>query len=174
MKVVTLINLGAATRVVHDAKHRPVVIEIGERAESIEIHDKVYELLNRGQHNDTLLIIDPSKFELPEKMKLVLDLIRRLDDGFESELLNSYGRIFGTAEAHKRPSRQTMLVNLLKLSRSFCRFTLNKERADSTVSGDPLTTEVNVEVDSQTQPEPPVTPAPTAQKNPGRNRRHRR
>lgn len=173
MKVVTLINLGAATRVVHDAKHRPVVIETGERAEFITIDDKVFDILSRGQHNDTLIMIDPVKFELPEKMKIILDLIRRMDDGVDSELLRSYGKIFGVEESNKRPSRHVMLANLLKVSRNFCQFTLNRQRSsDYLVEGDPTRTEVTVDTISKPtpKPEPPVTPEPTR----GTRRRHRR
>lgn len=166
MKVVTLINLGAATRIVHDVRHRPVVIETGDRAEFIEIDDKVHELLSRGQHNDTLILIDPAKFVLPEKMKLVLDLIRRLDDGIESELLNSYGKIFGKAESTKRPNRQVMRANLLKLSRHFCQFTLNKQRSNE----EPDNAEVSK---PETQPQPPV-PSPSATQTPRKNKHRRR
>lgn len=120
MKVVTLINLGAATRIVHTASHRPVVIETGRRTEPIEIDDRVHDLLRRGQHRDTLLIVDED-FEIPQRVRDALDLMTRLDDGVDSELIRTYGKIFGREESSRRPSRPAMMRRLSDLTREFCR-----------------------------------------------------
>lgn len=167
VKVTTLINLGAATRVVYTYNHKPVVIEIGERAEYVELDERTYAMIERGQAQDTLIMVDYN-LEIPEKMTKVLALLRRLDDGDTSELLKSYGDIFGREESAKRPARHVMRAGLMKILRNYCQFLLNKERANRVQEN----LDENVTAESVARPTK-STPAPTVT-TPPKKRNHRR
>lgn len=168
MRVATLVNLGSATRIIHTNNGTPVVIETGQVTEPVPISDELREKLTSPGNRDTLILIDDMDYEIPEKIREVLDLVCRMRDGEDSELLRTYGRLMGAEAALNRPNRNVMTARLLEVTREYARV-LRRENMPEP-EPEPVAAGVAAQPETPATSAPPVVSPPPAA---GR-RRHRR